>query len=74
MLINITVKYRILSSKHDEYQLPVEVGVALDFNRSDAGLNFMEDPKEDIEELDVVDGVEDIELAAGEYKESTDDL
>ena len=34
----------------------------------------MEDPKEDIEELDVVDGVEDIELAAGEYKESTDDL
>ena len=66
--------YRILAMNWNKYNLPVDVGVALDFNRSDAGLNFMEEPIEDIEELDVVNGVEDIELAAGEYKESTDDL
>ena len=66
--------YQILTINWNKYNLPVDVGVALDFNRSDAGLNFMEEPIEDIEELDVVNGVEDIELAAGEYKESTDDL
>ena len=66
--------YRIIAIDWNKSNLPVDVGVALDFNRSDAGLNFMEEPIEDIEELDVVNGVEDIELAAGEYKESTDDL
>ena len=52
----------------------MDVAVALDFNRRDAGLNFMEELKEDDEEVDVVDGVEDIELAVGENKESSDDL
>ena len=65
---------RVLLIDYNKSSLPVDDGVGLDFNRSDAGLNFMEEPIEDIEELDVVDGVEDTELAAGEYKESIDDL
>ena len=55
--------------------LPVDVALALGFSKSDAGLNLTEEPEDDEDvALDVVEGVEDIELATGEYKESTDDL
>ena len=55
--------------------LPVDVALAFGFNKSEAGLNLTEEPEDDEDAaLDVVEGVEDIELATGEYKESTDDL
>ena len=49
------------------------MALALGFSKSDVDLNFTEEPEAE-EVLDAVDGVLDIELFAGEYKESTHDL
>ena len=55
--------------------LLVDVALGFGFSKSDSGLNLTEEPEDDEDvAFDVVEGVEDIELATGEYKESTDDL